>query len=154
MRLFSCPPISTEPGYSYLFLRFLSSTILASNPVSRYLSEYIYLRPFWSHVFSVYGLMGYGNRWVLHFLVSADLKLLYAVEPPPTAISLHRPLFFVQEDSPYTDSCLNLSTTATATKASVCPTAKTSSLQRPVFSVTDGKVKNGYEISSVWRVDD
>ena len=32
-------PISTEPGYSYLFLRFLSSIILASNPVSRYLSE-------------------------------------------------------------------------------------------------------------------
>ena len=87
------------------------------------------------------------------FLVSADPKLLYAVEPPPTATSLHRPLFFVPADSPYIDSYFNPSTTATATKAIVCPTAKKSSLQRPVFSATDGKVKNGYEISSVWRVD-
>ena len=33
-----------------------------------------------------------------------------------TATSLQRPLFFVPADSPYITSCLNLSTTATATK--------------------------------------
>ena len=98
--------------------------------------------------------MGHGNRRVLHFFGLCRPGIIIAVEPPPTATSLYRPLFFVQEDSPYIGSCLNLSTTATATKASVYPTAKKSSLQRPVFSATDGKVKNGYEISSVWRVDD
>ena len=128
-------------------------TITYSSDSSQIFVGAVYSRPFWSHVLGVYGLMGHGNRWVLHFLVSADLKLLHAVEPPPTATSLHRPLFFVPVDSPYIDSYLNPSTTATATKASVCPTAKKSSLQRPVFSATDGKVKNGYEISSVWCVD-
>ena len=44
------------------------------------------------------------------------------VEPPLTAT------FFVPEDSPYIDSCLNLSTTATT---------KITSQQRPVFSATD-----------------
>ena len=118
-------------------------TITYSSDSSQIFVGAVYSRPFWSHVLGVYGLMGHGNRWVLHFLVSADLKLLYAVEPPPTATSLHRPLFFVPVDSPYIDSYLNPSTTATATKASVCPTAKKSSLQRPIFSATDGKVKNG-----------
>ena len=39
------------------------------------------------------------------------------VEPPLTAISPQQPLFFVPLDSPYINSCLNLSTMATATKA-------------------------------------
>ena len=34
-------------------------------------------------------------------------------------------------------------------------TVKTPSRQRPVFSATDEKVENGYEIGwSLWRVDD
>ena len=41
------------------------------------------------------------------------------VEPLLTATSLQWPLYFVSADSPYIDSYLNLSTTATATKA--CP---------------------------------
>ena len=38
-------------------------------------------------------------------------KALHTVEPPLTATSLQRPLFLV--DSPYIDSYVNLSTTAT-----------------------------------------
>ena len=47
-------------------------------------------------------------------------RMLSTVEPPQTASSPRRPLFFA--DSPYIDSCLNLSTTVT-------------SLQRPLSFV-------------------
>ena len=52
-------------------------------------------------------------------------------------------LFCPGGDSPYIGFNLNVSTTATATKAcSQLPTSR----QRPVFSVADEKVKNGHEI--------
>ena len=67
-----------------------------------------------------------------------------------TELNLHqRPphiiaTFFVATDIPYIDSCLNLSTTATATKA-YPQTAKKTSRQRPVILATDEKVKNGHK---------
>ena len=62
------------------------------------------------------------------------------VEPPLIATSVQRPLYFVPGgggDSPYTDSYLDLSKTATATKA--CPQLPTSR-QWPVFSVEKSRM--------------
>ena len=54
--------------------------------------------------------------------------------------------FFVLEDSPYIDSCLNLSKIATSVQQQWplkhVPTPKVTARQRPVFTVTDEKVKN------------
>ena len=54
--------------------------------------------------------------------------------------------FFVLEDSPYIDSCLNLSKIATSVQQQWpiqhVPTPKVTSRQRPAFTVTDEKVKN------------
>ena len=48
--------------------------------------------------------------------VTVHLSILFAVEPPLMATSLQWP-FFWGADSPYIDSCFNLSTMATF----VCP---------------------------------
>ena len=70
------------------------------------------------------------------------------IEPPLTATSDKRH-FFVLTDSPYIDSCSNLFTTATASKA--CPqTAEITSQQRPFILATDEKVKNGHKSMARW----
>ena len=76
-------------------------------------------------------------------------------EPPLRATFPQRPPiynghFFVPADSPYIDSYNGNGNG----QWSVSPTAKITSRQRPVFSATDEKVKNGHEIWSVWHVDD
>ena len=93
--------------------------------------------------------------WFCHSLVMSRFfsPFFTTVEPPVTATSLQWPFFFVPADSPYIDTCLNLSTTATPTKARPQLTAKINCRQRPVFLDTDEKVKNGRDIWSVWRVD-
>ena len=68
-----------------------------------------------------------------------------------TATSLQRPLYFVPADSPYIYSYLKLSLTATSLQwqqpLTRVPnnTAKITSRQWPVFSVTDEKVRNAHE---------
>ena len=72
------------------------------------------------------------------------------VEPPLKATSTQRPLYFVPADSPHIYSYLNPSTTATATNA--CPNYRNNFRQRPVFSATDEKVKNGHELNHKARL--
>ena len=53
-----------------------------------------------------------GQVYSQHAFRSQTVQI--TVEPPLTATSPQRPLFFVPADSPYITSCLNLSTTATS----------------------------------------
>ena len=68
------------------------------------------------------------RNWALHMRTSLHytkltqqftINLSHTVEPSSINghLSTLRPLFFVPADSPYIDSCSNLSTTVTATKA-------------------------------------
>ena len=49
--------------------------------------------------------------FIENVLCAFKTKIRSTVQPPVTATSLQQPLFLV--DSPYTESCLNLSTTFT-----------------------------------------
>ena len=71
----------------------------------------------------------------LHFTwQTIHSPFFFTVEPPLTTTSLQQPLFLA--DSPYTDSCLNLSTTATFLADSHKLTLVKTSLQRPLSSVS------------------
>ena len=69
----------------------------------------------------VWAKSGRGRLWevVAYEKWSHMERLDCTVKPPLTVTSLQWPLYFVPADSPYIDSYLNLSTTATATKT--CP---------------------------------
>ena len=62
-------------------------------------------------------LMGGGR--LREVVAHGEVRLYSQTTTNGTVTSLQRPLYFVPADSPYIDSYLNLSTTATATKT--CP---------------------------------
>ena len=71
------------------------------------------------------------------------------VEPPLTATSLQRPLYCVPADTVHTVTQTSIQRPALLNGKShyiVCPTAKITSRQPPVFTATDEKVKNGHQI--------
>ena len=70
------------------------------------------------------------------------------VEPPLTATSLQRPLT-VSPRTVHTVTQTSIQRPALLNGKShyiVCPTAKITSRQPPVFTATDEKVKNGHQI--------
>ena len=78
---------------------------------------------------------------------------VYSRTSTNAATSPQRLLFCPGGHFAYIDSCLNLSTTAKAIKEGRhCQNDL--SKKAIVFHLTDGKVKNGCEICSLWRVDD
>ena len=87
---------------------------------------------------------------IYYDFVLSSLYTCSTVKPPITATSLQWPLIFVPPESPKIGSCLNLSTTAMATK--VCPLNCQNNLS--FFSAIDEKVKNGHQIWSILCVND
>ena len=82
---------------------------------------------------------------IYYDFVLSSLYTCSTVKPPLTATSLQWPLIFVLPESPKIGSCLNLSTTQWPLQC-IRLTTKITSRQRPVFSATDEKVKNGHQI--------
>ena len=56
--------------------------------------------------------------------------------------------------SPFINSCLNFFKNSNSHYSASSTTEITTSRQRPVFWATDEKVRNSFEVWSVWRVDD